>query len=191
MRPSTITLTYDHYGHLFEGQEADAVARLADVMSPPVAAAATGTDGENIYPHGPDTVRDQRIDGNQTSHAHTREVGALQQAQQSGRETVRSQCETVQHGGGESTNIPFPKPLSAANLGDDVRDDAKHSESTPGRIRTCDLRIRSPLLYPAELRAPKRPRLIYHIHVRPTGCQPKQNRRTHLRSPGTIWQQCC
>lgn len=26
----------------------------------------------------------------------------------------------------------------------------------PGRIRTCDLRIRSPLLYPAELRAPRR-----------------------------------
>ena len=25
----------------------------------------------------------------------------------------------------------------------------------PGRIRTCDLRIRSPLLYPAELRAPQ------------------------------------
>lgn len=25
---------------------------------------------------------------------------------------------------------------------------------TPGRIRTCDLRIRSPLLYPAELQAP-------------------------------------
>ena len=25
--------------------------------------------------------------------------------------------------------------------------------STPGRIRTCDLRIRSPLLYPTELRA--------------------------------------
>ncbi len=26
--------------------------------------------------------------------------------------------------------------------------------STPSRIRTCDLRIRSPLLYPAELWAP-------------------------------------
>jgi hypothetical protein len=25
--------------------------------------------------------------------------------------------------------------------------------NTPGRIRTCDLRIRNPLLYPAELRA--------------------------------------
>ena len=62
MRHSTITLTYDHYGHLFPGQEADAVSRLADVMSPPVAAAATGTDGENIYPHGPGTVRGPRID---------------------------------------------------------------------------------------------------------------------------------
>ena len=30
---------------------------------------------------------------------------------------------------------------------------AGYSRSTPGRIRTCDLRIRSPLLYPAELRA--------------------------------------
>ena len=27
-------------------------------------------------------------------------------------------------------------------------------KSAPGRIRTCDLRIRSPLLYPAELQAP-------------------------------------
>ena len=26
------------------------------------------------------------------------------------------------------------------------------SDGDPGRIRTCDLRIRSPLLYPAELR---------------------------------------
>ena len=26
-------------------------------------------------------------------------------------------------------------------------------DGTPGRIRTCDLRIRSPTLYPAELRA--------------------------------------
>ena len=27
--------------------------------------------------------------------------------------------------------------------------------NAPGRTRTCDLRIRSPLLYPAELRAPE------------------------------------
>ena len=29
----------------------------------------------------------------------------------------------------------------------------QESKSTPGRIRTCDLRFRRPLLYPAELRA--------------------------------------
>jgi hypothetical protein len=28
------------------------------------------------------------------------------------------------------------------------------NESTPGRIRTCDRRIRNPLLYPTELRGP-------------------------------------
>ena len=32
-----------------------------------------------------------------------------------------------------------------------------HLFGTPDRIRTCDLRIRSPLLYPAELRAHKGP----------------------------------
>ena len=32
------------------GQEAHVVARPADVMSPPAAAAATGTGGENFYP---------------------------------------------------------------------------------------------------------------------------------------------
>ena len=47
--------------------------------------------------------------------------------------------------------IEIPKPLRVADLGEDVRDDAQDDESTPSRIRTCDLRIRSPLLYPAEL----------------------------------------
>ena len=31
--------------------------------------------------------------------------------------------------------------------------DLRSMRSAPGRIRTCDLRIRSPTLYPAELRA--------------------------------------
>ena len=29
----------------------------------------------------------------------------------------------------------------------------EYGYNTPGRIRTCDLRIRNPLLYPTELRA--------------------------------------
>ena len=33
MRHSTITLTYDHYGHLFEGQEVDAVQELSHLLT--------------------------------------------------------------------------------------------------------------------------------------------------------------
>jgi hypothetical protein len=36
-------------------------------------------------------------------------------------------------------------------------------DGTPGRIRTCDLRIRSPLLYPAELQAHQK-KCAYHMH---------------------------
>ena len=38
-------------------------------------------------------------------------------------------------------------------------------QNTPGRIRTCDLRIRNPLLYPAELRA--QPLLLEYVRARP------------------------
>jgi len=63
------------------------------------------------------------------------DVGALQQAQQSGRETVRSQCETVQHGDGESTNVPFPKPLPGVNLSDDKRPGASGRKNSGGGTR--------------------------------------------------------
>ena len=33
--------------------------------------------------------------------------------------------------------------------------DTKENSNTPGRIRTCDLRFRKPMLYPTELRALK------------------------------------
>ena len=44
----------------------------------------------------------------------------------------------------------------AENVAPSVPDDqgTPRSEGAPGRIRTCDRRIRSPVLYPAELRAP-------------------------------------
>ena len=69
MRHASNSMTMDTYVHLFPGQEADAVSRLAEVMSSPMSAAATGTDGENIYPHSSDTARSPKIDGNQASHA--------------------------------------------------------------------------------------------------------------------------
>ena len=45
MRHSTITLTMDTYGHLFPGQESDAVDQLRKMLvAPPEATRATGTD---------------------------------------------------------------------------------------------------------------------------------------------------
>ncbi len=49
MRHSTIMLTMDTYGHLFPGQEAETVARLAPMMGDkPTALRATGTDGSAV-----------------------------------------------------------------------------------------------------------------------------------------------
>jgi len=46
MRHSTITLTMDTYGHLFPGQEAEAIARFPDMLGKgPRQLRATETDG--------------------------------------------------------------------------------------------------------------------------------------------------
>ena len=45
MRHQSITLTLDTYGHLFPGEEADAVGRMREMLfAPPEALRATGTD---------------------------------------------------------------------------------------------------------------------------------------------------
>ena len=70
MRHSSITLTMDTYGHLFPGQEADAVAQMRDMLygRRPDTLLATGTD---------DTTANQPD-------------GAQRQAQRAGREIARS-----------------------------------------------------------------------------------------------------
>ena len=50
-------------------------------------------------------------------------------------------------------SIDARNPLPATKLCDGTRPGATEGANAPGRTRTCDLRIRSPLLYPAELRA--------------------------------------
>ncbi len=50
--------------------------------------------------------------------------------------------------------IPSPPCAWHHILGEKNDANLRKIYGTPGRIRTCDLRIRSPLLYPAELRAP-------------------------------------
>ena len=126
MRHSTITLTMDTYGHLFPGQEADAVARMRDVFAVdlPEAGRATGTD-------------------NQPGKASCR---ALQLAQQSGRETLPSAATPCDQDKTATAQKNAPKPLQLADLGDGVRDGASHRQSAPSRTRTLNLLIKSQLL---------------------------------------------
>ena len=58
----------------------------------------------------------------------------------------------------------------------------------PGRIRTCDLRIRSPLLYPAELRGPRGAvgsRKVGAAGFEPATFRPQTERATRLRHAPT------
>ena len=50
MRHSSITLTMDAYGHLAPGEEADAVARMRDLMVLADALKAPGTDDSTVEP---------------------------------------------------------------------------------------------------------------------------------------------
>jgi len=128
MRHSTIVLTMDTYGHLFPGQEADAVAQMRHflIADQPEALRATGTDDAAAK------APNQRA----------------AYAQQLGRETQQSGATSCDKGTTVVAQTESPKPLRVADLGDGVRVDAKGNESTPSRIRTCDLRIRSPRVTP-------------------------------------------
>ena len=72
--------------------------------------------------------------------------GALQLAQQSGRETRRAAakgCEGESEGNAQKKS---PKPLRVEDLGDDLRCDATNRESSGEGTRTPDTRIMIPLL---------------------------------------------
>ena len=125
MRHSSITLTMDTYGHLFPGQESETVARFPEMMSDgPEVLKATGTD---------DTA------------AITAEQ-AQRQAQQLGRDSVRAQCDAVREENGDDESDESPNALRLAKLGEAVRDSAIPRRNGPGRIRTCNQGIMSPLL---------------------------------------------
>lgn len=99
----------------------------------------------------PEALRATGTDGNRGLTT----LEAQRQAQQLGRETRRRGAAGDEGRARPPAESTSRKPLQVADLGDDVRRPASESESTPGWIRTNDLRIRSPLLYPAELRALK------------------------------------
>jgi len=125
MQHSSIVLTMDTYGHLFPGQEADAVGQMRELLdNPPEILRATGTD-------------DNR-------HSPTHE--AQHEAQQSVRERRRRDATGCDDRTKPALQQTSPKSLHIADLSDDVRRDAKENESRPGGIRTPDQGIMSPLL---------------------------------------------
>jgi integrase len=88
------------------------------------------------YDHSPIVDSDPRLKPRQLAR-ETRRDGAIARGEQA---TLK--------GSAGKTNHTF----SAGNC-DDMRISAGESSIAPGRIRTCDLRFRKPLLYPTELRA--------------------------------------
>ncbi len=123
MRHSTITLTMDTYGHLFPGQEADAVDQLRDVIGDgPTALQATGTDTAVA-----DDQKDQRS------------------ARRSAKQCVfdANPCDEPST---DAVKRESPKPLQIADLDDALRVDATANESRPGEIRTPEQGIMSSVL---------------------------------------------
>ena len=74
MRHSSITLTMDTYGHLFPGQEADAVTKMRDMMATdqPDRMRATGTDDVTIL----EDDGEQRASHMQRAGRDTQRTGA-------------------------------------------------------------------------------------------------------------------
>ena len=122
MRHASITLTMDTYGHLFPGQEADAVAQLGYLLAgPPEALRATGTDNATA-----DTPN-----------------GAQRQTQRAGREYRQSGARGCDDATNPTVQNKTHKPLRAEDLCEEVPCDATECESRAGRTRTCNQQIMS------------------------------------------------
>ncbi|MDC0936197.1 site-specific integrase [Pirellulales bacterium] len=128
MRHQSITLTMDTYGHLFPGQEANAVGRLRSMLT----ASSDTLPSEVLRATGTDDLPAEASEG------------AQHMAQHSQRESVRdaaSGCDDPAEGDAQEES---PKPLQVADLGDVVRDGASLFTSSGGGTRTPDTRIMIP-----------------------------------------------
>ncbi len=141
MRHSDINLTMSRYSHTLRGQTAKAVASLPNFSLPSKQnQKATGTDNmpvDGAYkPAYKKLAKNSDFEGNSMSAFG---------------------CDVVQEQLNISQSKGETKSLQMANLGtkkESVSSTVTNSKNnTPGRTRTCGLRIRNPLLYPTELRA--------------------------------------
>jgi len=76
-----------------------------------------------------------------------------QLAQQLGRETPRRFALACEMPAAKPETSDARKSIQITDSRDAMQQVASEVNNAPGRIRTCDLRLRKPLLYPAELRA--------------------------------------
>ena len=143
MRHSDINLTMSRYTHIFSGQESKAVADMPDLSSPSKEAqkaVATGTDNlpvDSAYkPAYKKLTKNADFEGNSMSL-----FGSDRMQAQANVEPNGDNAKAIQ-----GTDLGTKKTLLATDV-------TAPKTITPGRTRTCDLRFRKPMLYPAELRA--------------------------------------
>ncbi len=126
MRHSSITLTMDTYGHLFPGQESDAVQQMRGVMTDATEALqATGTDGQATAESG---------------------GGAQRLAQRSRREPTQSPATCFDGSDASPEEDDSRKALRIVAIRDAERSVSRECKSRPGGIRTPDQGSMSPLL---------------------------------------------
>jgi len=142
MRHCDINLTMLRYTHTLRGQESRAIEGLPDLRSPSEGEQKLmGTDNTPAGAYKPaykKLTKNAYFDGQRLSA-----IGSV---------GVQEQCNISQNNG-------EAKPLQMADLGTKKEPlsstDIGSKANAPGRTRTCNLRIRSPRLYPIELRAQK------------------------------------
>jgi len=105
----------------------------------------------NLTGDGPGQQR-QRATGTYDAHADTPTDSRLYPRQLE-RETVRADASRCGGDSAETRTGDARNPLSATAQREVVQCNARGNGNAPGRTRTCDLRFRKPMLYPAELRA--------------------------------------
>ena len=118
MRHGSITLTMDTYGHMFPGQEAEAIARVGDLLATCEAPAATGTDDAAGVDQRARSSRRSSQDATRCAHDAT-------------------PCNKADANGGFETPLNGDsKSLRIADLRDAVRNDATPDTSSRGGGRT-------------------------------------------------------
>lgn len=161
-RHSTITLTMDRYAHVGLIDLTAALDKLPSLPSTE-AAEATGTDDRPVQTV-PKMVAGMVAGPAAKTCVSVREIETPKAAEAEADEDAET-----------------------ARLMRDASDCDHMKENTPGRIRTCDLRIRSPLLYPTELRALGIHRAVLINFMRLTDFEPRtkplKTAKTSRREP--------